>query len=234
MWIFGHVLINHQEYSDETGKMFCKQLKKPARGPAARADKLSLLQELTPEHVESLSGPQLAKLLKQREGANSTALNDKYGFLALAVDDRPYLTSERQECKHTLCPHCGKGMVGQEMAWLSLDGVLKGDIPPTAAVGYSFRKNGRPFADAEIVRNIGKRSAPETESNCPESTYSDSVVITGPKEEDEETTLHTTGPLSPSDNFITADDSNEDLLQLYSDKDLTEIAREDDIDDAFL
>lgn len=216
--------------------MFSQQLKKPDRGPAARADKLSLLQELEPEQVESLSGPQLAKLLRQREGANATALNDKYGFLAPAVDDRPYLTSERQECKSTLCPHCGKGMVGQEMALLNLDGVLKGDIPPTVAVGYSFRKHGRPVADAGIVRNIGQHPDPETKSRSPESTHSEIAEITdliGPEEEDE-TTLHASGPLTPSDTFLTTADSNEDLFQLYSDEDSPEIPREDDLHDAFL
>ncbi|ROW12466.1 hypothetical protein VMCG_00011 [Cytospora schulzeri] len=225
------------EYFDETGKMFSQQLQKPSRGPAARADKLSLLQELEPEQVESLSGPQLAKLLKQREGANDTALTDKYGFFAPAVDDRPYLMGEQQECKSTLCPHCGKGMVGEEMAFLNLDGVLKGDIPPTVAVGYSFRRHGRPVADAEIVRNIGLRTAPEAKSGSSKPGNHESAGITespglkGRKEN--ERVLNTSGPLTPSDTFITTSDSNEDLLELYTDEDSAEVAREDDVD-AFL
>lgn len=230
-------MIRHQEYFDETGKMFSKLLKKPTRGPAARADKLSLLQELEPDQVESLSGLQLAKLLKQREDANATALTDKYGYLAPAVDDRPYLTSERQECKSTLCPHCGKGMVGEEMAFLNLDGVLKGDIPPTVAVGHSFRRHGRPVADAEIVRNIGLRPDQEAKSESSKPAHRESVEITespGPKDkEEDEMTLQTSGPLTPSDTFITTSDSNEDLLQLYTDEDSAEIAREDDLE-AFL
>ncbi|ROV90318.1 hypothetical protein VSDG_08159 [Cytospora chrysosperma] len=224
------------EYFDETGKVFSQQLNKPARGPAARADKLSLLQELAPEQVESLSGPQLAKLLKQRENANSTALTDKYGFLAPAVDDRPYLTSERQECKSTLCPHCGKGMVGEEMAFLSLDGILKGDIPPTVAVGHSFRRHGRPVADAGIVRNIGLRLDQEAKAEVSKPARHESMEITeslGPQDKEDETTLNASQPLSPSGTFNTTSDSNEDLLELYTDEDSVEIAREDDLE-AFL
>ncbi|KUI56915.1 hypothetical protein VP1G_04315 [Cytospora mali] len=219
------------EHFDETGEMFSQQVKQPTGGPAARADKLSLLKELKPEQIESLSAPQLAKLLKQRESANATALNDRYGFLAPGPEDRPYLTGERQECKNTLCPHCGKGMVGEEIALLDLDGILKGNIPPTVAVGYCFRKHGRPVADADIVRNIGLRQVPESKSEASKFAQRNSTEITGsigPKDDDEdETTLHTNGPLTPSDTFITTRDSNEDLLQLYTDEDFNNMLRED-------
>lgn len=206
-------------------------MKQPTRGPAARADKLSLLKELAPEQLESLSAPQLAKLLKQRENTNVTALSDTYGFLTPAVEDRPYLTGEWHECKNTLCPHCGKGMVGEEMAFLNLDGILKGDIPPTVAVGYSFRKHGRPVANAEIVRNIGLHLAPEAKPEPPKPTLGENMETTelaDPKEKkDDEATLNTQEPLTPSSTLSTSD-SNEDLVRLYTDEGLDEIAREDD------
>ncbi|ROW17699.1 hypothetical protein VPNG_00678 [Cytospora leucostoma] len=207
------------EHFDKTGERFSKQLQRPMRGPAARADKLSLLKELEPEQLDSLSGPQLAKLLKQRESANATALDDKYGFLAPAVEDRPYLTSEPQECKNTLCPRCGKGAVGEEIAILDLDGILKGDIQPTVAVGYSFRKHGRPIVDAEIVRNIGMRLTPGARMDPSKPAHNT---------EDDETTLCPRQPLAPSDTFVSTSESNEDLIELYTDNNLSDIFREDD------
>ncbi|KAK7729388.1 hypothetical protein SLS53_009238 [Cytospora paraplurivora] len=236
------------EHFDKTGEIFSKQLQRPMRGPAARADKLSLLKELEPEQLDSLSGHQLAKLLKQRESANATALNDKYGFLVPAVEDRPYLTSEPQECKNTLCPRCGKGAVGEEIAILDLDGILKGDIQPTVAVGYSFRKHGRPIADAEIVRNIGMRPAPEARMDSSKPAHSELTEKTEPiapldevdkvdktdkvdkmdkvDTEDSERML-CPQPLTPSDTFVTTSDSNEDLIQLYTDNNLNDMFLDD-------
>lgn len=41
---------------------------------------------------------------------------------------------------------------------MSIDGVVKGDIPPTAAVGWGFRPLGaRPVASAHLVKNLGLR-----------------------------------------------------------------------------
>lgn len=41
---------------------------------------------------------------------------------------------------------------------LSIDGVLKGDFAPAAAMGYGFRcMGGRPVANARVVKNLGLR-----------------------------------------------------------------------------
>lgn len=203
--------------------MFSHQLKRPDRGPSARSDKLSLLDELTPEQIESLSAPQLAQLLRQRGHANEQAITDRFGFLGLASCDRAFLKNETQECKQTLCPPCGKGMMGQEVAFLDLDGVLRGDIPPTVALGYGFRKYGRPIADANTVRNIGLRKVSEENDQAvqtvpTEGNKVEECIVSDAKDEDETglTTL-TDAPVNPSNTFLNMADSSEDLLELYTD-----------------
>lgn len=224
------MLTAKQEHFDDIGEMFSHQLKRPDRGPAARSDKLSLLEELTPEQMESLSAPQLAQLLQQRGRANEQAITDRFGFLGLAGCERPFLKNETQECKQTLCPACGKGMMGDEVSFLDLDGILKGDIPPTVALGYGFRKSGRPIADANIMRNIGLRKTPEEIKNqdvqavqTAETVHSEGNKVeerieSDAKAEDETglTTLTDT-PLTPSNTFLNMADSSEDLLDLYTD-----------------
>lgn len=206
--------------------MFSHQLKRPDRGPAARLDKLSLLDELMPEQIESLSASQLAQLLQQRSHANDQAITDRFGFLGMASCERPFLKNESQECKQTLCPACGKGMMGEEVSFLDLDGVLRGDIPPTVALGYGFRKSGRPIADANIVRNIGLRKTPEEKTQAVQTVQSggsegnkvEECVESNTKAEDETClTSRTDAPLTPSNTFLNMADSSEDLLELYTD-----------------
>lgn len=49
----------------------------------------------------------------------------------------------------------------RERAYLSLDGILDGDIPATAATGYGFHLHGgRPLADPNIVKELGTRAVP--------------------------------------------------------------------------
>lgn len=218
-----------QEHFDDVGEMFSHQLKRPDRGPAARSDKLSLLEELTPEQVKSLSAPQLAQLLQQRGHANDQAITDRFGFLGMTSCDRPFLKNETQECRQTLCPACGKGMMGEQVSFVDLDGILRGDIPPTVALGYGFRKSGRPIADANIVRNIGLRRAPEKKDQAvqdfqtaqtvqSEGNKVEECVESNSKDEDETgLTNLSDAPLNPSNNFLNMADSSEDLLELYTD-----------------
>lgn len=218
-----------QEHFDDVGEMFSHQLKRPDRGPAARSDKLSLLEELTSEQVKSLSAPQLAQLLQQRGHANDQAITDRFGFLGMTSCDRPFLKNETQECRQTLCPACGKGMMGEQVSFVDLDGILRGDIPPTVALGYGFRKSGRPIADANILRNIGLRKAPEKKDQVvqdvqpaqtvqSEGNKVEECVESNSKDEDETgLTNLSDAPLNPSNTFLNMADSSEDLLELYTD-----------------
>lgn len=111
-----------------------------------------------PGQLKTYTSEQLAIILKQHENAVDTALVDRHGAFIPPPEDHPYVVNQAEECKTTLCPRCGRGGMGEEISWLSISGVLKGDIPPTTAVGYGFRAlGGRPMADANIVKNLGLR-----------------------------------------------------------------------------
>lgn len=113
---------------------------------------------MSPGQLHSYTSEQLVTVLKQHENAVDTALSDRYGPFVPRAEERPYIVDQAEECKATLCPRCGRGGVGEDLSWLSLDGVLKGDIPASAAVGYGFRAlGGRPVANANIVKNLGLR-----------------------------------------------------------------------------
>lgn len=138
--------------------MLTRDLKAPERGAATRQDKLSPLKEMGPDQLNSYTSEQLGTVLKQHENAVDTALRDRYGPFVPPAEERPYIVGQAEECRATLCPRCGQGGMGEDLAWLSIDSVLKGDIPATAAVGYGFRAiGGRPVADANIVKNLGLR-----------------------------------------------------------------------------
>ena len=60
---------------------------------------------------------------------------------------------------YKICPFCRPSAA--DRAYLSLNAVANGEIPPTAATGFGFHLLGeRPVVDANVVRNIGLRSAP--------------------------------------------------------------------------
>ncbi|KAG8161593.1 hypothetical protein KVR01_008580 [Diaporthe batatas] len=232
--LFSHRLL---EYFDTYGETFSHLLKRPDRGPAARSDRLSLLEELTPAQLESLSAPQLAKLLQQRGHANKQAITDRFGVLGLSASGRPFLKSETQECKQTLCPACGKGMMGEEVSYVDLDGILRGDIPPTVALGYGFRKSGRPVADVSVARNIGLRRLPEKSAQAVQTPQGGQKVqgegkkaeecsVPDLKDDDEAGFNNSTYPLTPSNTFLNMSDSSEDLLELYTDGSSVEVSQD--------
>lgn len=217
--------------------MFSHLLKRPDRGPAARSDKLGLLEELTPAQLESLSAPQLAQLLQQRDHANKQAITDRFGSFGLSDSGRPFLKNEAQECKQTLCPACGKGMMGEEVSYIDLDGILKGDIPPTVALGHGFRRSGRPIADVNIVRNIGLRKAPEKNDQAVQTAQGSQTAqnkdkkaeeCSGPdtRDGDEAGLNDSTYPLTPANTFLNMTDSSEDLLELYTDGSSIEVCKD--------
>lgn len=217
--------------------MFSHILKRPDRGPAARSDKLGLLEELTPAQLESLSAPQLAQLLQQRDHANKQAITDRYGFLGVPNSGRPFLKNEAQECKQTLCPACGKGMMGEEVSYIDLDGILKGDIPPTVALGYGFRKSGRPIADVNVVRDLGLRKVPEKNDRAVQTAHGSQTAQGGGKkdgegsvsdtiDDDEAGLNHSTDPLTPCNTLLNMTDSSEDLLELYTEGSSVEMSQD--------
>ncbi|KAK8117967.1 uncharacterized protein PG998_006248 [Apiospora kogelbergensis] len=74
-------------------------------------------------------------------------------------EEKPWVVSETHECQFKCCHACRPSC--DQRASLSLDGIVKGDIPPTAITGFGFHLQGtRPLLDARIVRNIGYRAVP--------------------------------------------------------------------------
>lgn len=73
----------------------------------------------------------------------------------------PWVPNPEHECRYMVCPSCRPGAA--DRSYLSLDGVAKGEIQPTSAVGYGFHIMGeRPVVDADILRSIGCRPVPPT------------------------------------------------------------------------
>lgn len=140
------------------GAWFSRRLRPPVRGAAVRQNKLSPLKEMTARQLETYSATQLATVLLQHERAVDTAICDRHGLLVPADAQKLFLEPLREECTITLCPNCGRAGAGEDQSSLSIDGVLKGDIPPSAAVGYGFRgMGGRPVADVNVVKTLGLR-----------------------------------------------------------------------------
>lgn len=155
-------------------------------GPDARSRKLSLLNEMSAEQMHTYTPQQIATVLTQRENVSppSTAVllricpnhttkvhktiakerNQATHSVRSARrnfpdDNRPWMPDKRYECRHTVCHRCHHN--GRDKSWVSLNGVLEGDVLPNVAVGLSFRYMGaRPCVDARVVRNIGYRAVP--------------------------------------------------------------------------
>lgn len=86
--------------------------------------------------------------------------------------DSPWVPTLQQECRFKACHHCYRRAA--EKAWLSLDGIVNGDIPPTAAGAYSFHyMQQRPVCDALVVSNLGCRAVPMV------SLYSKMIMFRG-------------------------------------------------------
>lgn len=64
------------------------------------------------------------------------------------------MPGEGQQCTHTVCQFC-HGMA-KDKSWVSLNGILNGNILPTVATGYAFSFAGyRPYLLADIAKKLG-------------------------------------------------------------------------------
>lgn len=82
---------------------------------------------------------------------------------------RPWVPRMQEECTFRACHRCYRRAA--EKAWLSLDGIVNGDIPPTAAGAYSFHyMQQRPVCKASVVANLGYRAVPLV-SSAPKRPY---------------------------------------------------------------
>ncbi|KAH8668507.1 hypothetical protein BX600DRAFT_258123 [Xylariales sp. PMI_506] len=72
---------------------------------------------------------------------------------------QPWVPADDLECQFKCCHSCRPTC--ELRSYLSLDGIVKGDIPPSAATGFGFHLVGtRPVMPVDIVQNIGSRAVP--------------------------------------------------------------------------
>ncbi|KAL6859256.1 hypothetical protein J3F83DRAFT_763361 [Trichoderma novae-zelandiae] len=81
---------------------------------------------------------------------------------AAAREDRlSFLSEINQEQLAQYRPDQVAHILRQHRSFLSLNAVADGEVPPTAAAGYSFHLLGqRPVVDANVVKNLGCRPVP--------------------------------------------------------------------------
>lgn len=137
-------------------------------GPDARAENYSFFKEITEQQLHTYTPVQLVTILSQRdkvhqaiaeERRNAGRLSSHYADKKYPDSNTPWVPSPLWECQHKVCQDCHH--LGSDKSWLSLNGILNGDIPPHAATGFSFSHMGfRPKADVEVVKNIGYNAVP--------------------------------------------------------------------------
>ncbi|KAK4177261.1 hypothetical protein QBC36DRAFT_372003 [Triangularia setosa] len=165
--IIGIKEMGFQVAFDQLGYGFSEQMSLGKHGAEARSEKYSFLDEISLEQLCSYTPEELKEVLSQRdhvldviadERLRPQDFNSQYGY-KYPDDDRPWMPDPKFECQHKVCHRCHP--IGRQKSWVSLDGVLNGDIPPTVATGYSFSQvRMRPCVDAEIVKNLGYRPVP--------------------------------------------------------------------------
>ncbi|OIW34111.1 hypothetical protein CONLIGDRAFT_557246, partial [Coniochaeta ligniaria NRRL 30616] len=151
---------------DKIGADFAEQMSLGKWGPDKRHDKYSVLREMTQEQMQSYTPDQIATLLAQRENVppfrSFSGYSGRNLFDTMPDEDpteTPWVPVMQYECQYKACHHCYRRAA--EKSWLSLDGIVNGDIPPTAAGAYSFHyMQQRPICDASVVSNLGYRAVP--------------------------------------------------------------------------
>ncbi|KAF4497824.1 hypothetical protein FAGAP_5991 [Fusarium agapanthi] len=134
----------------------------------ARRDKLSFLQELTPEQMASYRPDQIATILRQREELKEVIAKEErqkstsalfsnllppLGLETSFSDKGQRTLDEETLCQYKICQRCRPVCV--DRAFLSLNAVADGEITPTAAAGFGFESlGGRPVIDKDVVRHI--------------------------------------------------------------------------------
>ncbi|KAI0178411.1 hypothetical protein BJ166DRAFT_50503 [Pestalotiopsis sp. NC0098] len=158
------------------------QVKPGPRSPESRSNRYSFFEEVDDVAMKTYSPDQISTILQQRENLqNVLAIEDRSKStrkrsvyfprsgtmrsiylppgLAESRAGKPWVPEDLKECQFKCCHRCRPTC--EPRSYLSLDGVVKGDIPASAAVGFGFHQHGsRPVMDAEVVKNIGYRPVP--------------------------------------------------------------------------
>ncbi|KAI1331060.1 hypothetical protein F5Y16DRAFT_395498 [Xylariaceae sp. FL0255] len=182
---------------DGFGREFEDQITPGLRSSERRQDKLSFFEELSPDQMSTYTPAQIATILKQRgnlldvlakspasapkqesrkrdsyfpTGSSRFRLRPPPGFefenIEPTQEKKPWVPNEEEECQAKFCHRCRPTC--ESRACLSIDGILRGDIPPTAVTRFGFHRMGtRPIINAEVLMNIGLRAVPWPRQNKP-------------------------------------------------------------------
>ncbi|KJZ76223.1 hypothetical protein HIM_04305 [Hirsutella minnesotensis 3608] len=164
---------------DVLGHFMSDRLRIRKGSPAAREDKLSLFNEMTQEQMIGYRPDQMATILRQRENVqaviqlqrlrnDSTDIINRHTYPGVFESapssfdyKKPWVRGVQDECQYRICSRCRPSLA--DRAFLSLDAIAHGEIPPTAAVGFGFHIMGeRPIVNAEVLKQLGQRADPET------------------------------------------------------------------------
>ncbi|KAI5863050.1 hypothetical protein GGS23DRAFT_596818 [Durotheca rogersii] len=159
---------------DSIGDSFADDLIVRPRSAESRSEKYSFLREITSEQLATYTPSQISTILSQRDNlhkvleaerqpaapygplGNSALLPPGFGFTEYT---KPWVVGEAEECKFKCCQVCRRS--ASLRSYLSLDSIVKGDVPPTAAVGFGFHYEGtRPVIHPDRLKNIGLRAVP--------------------------------------------------------------------------
>jgi hypothetical protein len=151
--------------------------------PAARASKLSFLEEVSEEALKTYTPEQVTQILNQRARVSNylfRSLLDAIPKLKLLTrlqvlevargkepvkhPKRPWLPANGTECQFKCCHHCRRSFSSR--GFLSLNGIVNGDLPLTVTTGFGFHlQKHRPVALVKHVKNLGLRPSPPPVSN---------------------------------------------------------------------
>lgn len=149
-----------QVYFDEIGRAFANEMNLGKFGPDMRTQKYSFLNEITTDQLHTYTPSQVALILSQRDHVADIIAESLQKPGQQCPDyNIPWVVDENKECQYKVCHYCHR--IGEDKSWVSLNGVVNGDILPTVATGYSFSyTQSRPLVDAEVAKNLGCRPVP--------------------------------------------------------------------------
>ncbi|KAK7408079.1 hypothetical protein QQX98_009734 [Neonectria punicea] len=162
---------------DELGQSFTEEFGIRKRSPAAREDKLSFFNEVTPAQMAEYRPDQVATILRQREDLQNVIEKERLRKNSAVlvgpfrqtngIDERAqdanyssrWICADDEECQYKVCPFCRPSYADRSA--LSLNAVARGELSPTAATGFGFHVLGeRPVVDANILKRLGLRPPP--------------------------------------------------------------------------
>ncbi|KAK7436063.1 hypothetical protein Landi51_12708 [Colletotrichum acutatum] len=194
--ILRNCISNGEEVTfDDIGRHLVAAVQPRNRGPEKRSgNAASFLEEMPPRDITTTyTTDQLMTIFNQRkhlgdvlrresfrakpapnqghDGTHSSSTYDLDDILETNMS-APWVPKSKDECQYKICSYCRPG--GADRAYISLDGIAKGNIPATAATGYGFHLfRERPVCNSQLLANIGLRSSSAVSTGSSASSSSD-------------------------------------------------------------